>query len=341
MNENFTGPSNSKISVVIPIYNVEKWLENCLHSVLKQTYDNFEIIIVNDGSTDRSAEIAEKFVKKDFRINLISKKNGGVSSARNTGMSVATGKYITFIDPDDELSENFFVKMFNVAEIRKCDVVIAGYQTTPTNTKFAPRFKTETTMTGKELILSASKVHTNNDLCFAWRNLYNLETLKRNKVLFNENVHIGEDTIFNLEAILKSDRVCAIQDIMYFYTVNNQNSAMRVPYNPKLESSLILQYKIRNKLSNDFGLLNNNEYRKDLANYYIKNIYRMLITNIKNSPECSKEDIDRIANLEMMTESAKEIGFFYNCNNLKEYAYYLALKFKLVSFIFKREFSFN
>lgn len=117
---------NELISVVIPIYNVENYLEACLDSVLDQTFFNLEIILVNDGSTDSSLQICQKYVTKDNRVQLLNKQNGGLSDARNWGMAVASGKYITFVDSDDVIDKTLFEYLlelifYNNADISICD----------------------------------------------------------------------------------------------------------------------------------------------------------------------------------------------------------------------------
>lgn len=111
------------ISVILPIYNVDKYLKQCLDSILNQTYKNLEIILVDDGSKDNSGKICDKYSKKDNRIKVIHKRNGGVSSARNTGLHVATGEYISFIDPDDFVEPYFIEKMHALMVENDCDIV--------------------------------------------------------------------------------------------------------------------------------------------------------------------------------------------------------------------------
>lgn len=329
------------ISVIVPIYNVEKWLPRCIENILEQPFINIELILVNDGSPDKCGEICDEYAKKDNRITIIHKENGGLSSARNAGIEVATGKYIVFIDPDDEVSKSYFTKLYSVAEDNQCDAVICGYKTVPNHSIITPKFKLNTVMNGREFVLSSPNIHSSNDLCFVWRYMYNSSIIKDKNIRFNEQVFIGEDVIFNLEFLLTAQRVCAISESLYFYTVNNPNSLMRVPYKPNLESSLVLQYKIRKQLSQEFGLLHEGHFKKDMANYYINNIYRLLVNNLKNDPNVNiNSAFRRIMNYEMFSDSLKEIGFSYQCNNIKEYIYYLALKFKVYSLIvqaYKRE----
>ncbi|SFL38937.1 Glycosyltransferase involved in cell wall bisynthesis [Paenibacillus sp. 1_12] len=327
----------AKISVVVPIYKVEKWLATCLENILKQSFGDFELILVNDGSPDRCGEIADEYAAKDSRIKVVHKLNGGVSSARNIGIEASIGKYICFIDPDDKISEDFLLKLYTIAEENDCDVVISGYNTIPNNNEFKPNFKLNTVMSGIDLILSCDNIHSNNDLCFIWRNIYKLSSLKEKNIRFNEEISIGEDTIFNLEILIKSKKTYAIADTLYNYTVNNPDSTMSMKYKPNLESSLVLQYKIRKELSVRYGLLKNKQYKKDMAYYYLTNIYRMIINNLKNSPKRnSKEELTRILNLGMFLDSTREIGFSYKNSNMKEYIYYLALKFKFLP-ILKKE----
>lgn len=114
---------DSKISVVVPIYNVENYINQCVDSILKQTYKNLEIVLVDDGSTDQSGSICDSYKEKDSRIIVIHKRNGGLSDARNTGLDVCKGDFISFVDSDDYLAPFFYEMMMGVAEKRGCDIV--------------------------------------------------------------------------------------------------------------------------------------------------------------------------------------------------------------------------
>jgi glycosyltransferase EpsJ len=328
------------ISIIIPVYNVEKYLPTILNQIISQSYCNFEVILVNDGSTDQSGYICDQFQKNDWRIRVVHKNNGGLSSARNAGIDIAKGKYIVFIDPDDQLHSDYINELYKIAESHQCDAIVSGYQTVPTNEKKVPGYQLNEVMDGKTFVLSSKNIHSNNDLCFVWRYFYKLQVIKDKKIRFNEEVFIGEDVIFNLEFLLHSKRVYAVPNIYYFYTVNNPTSLMRVSYKPNLESSLILQHKVRKKLSEEFNLLEHKHYRLDMANYYIKNIYRLIINNYKKGQELNyNEIVKRILNYEMISNSVREIGFIYHCKSIKEYIYYLAIKYKFGKIIVNSEFN--
>ena len=118
--------SQALISIIVPIYKVEKYLSRCIDSILAQTYKNLEIILVDDGSPDKCPEICDKYAKEDSRIKVIHKKNGGVSSARNAGLDVATGKYIFFVDSDDIITEDALSNLYEKATEAKAKLAIGG-----------------------------------------------------------------------------------------------------------------------------------------------------------------------------------------------------------------------
>ena len=115
------------ISIIIPMYNSEKTLNRCIESVLKQTYSNIEVVLINDGSTDNSRNICEEFAKKDNRIVLVNKENEGVGKARNTGLEVSNGKYISFVDSDDYIESNMIENLYNILISHNVDCVKANY----------------------------------------------------------------------------------------------------------------------------------------------------------------------------------------------------------------------
>ena len=119
---------NPKISVIVPVYNVEKWLNKCIDSILVQSYNNLEIILINDGSTDKSGDICDNYSKKDYRIRVFHNKNKGLSYSRNFGVKNSNGKYVMFVDSDDFISDsNIIEKFISILERDKCDFIYTSY----------------------------------------------------------------------------------------------------------------------------------------------------------------------------------------------------------------------
>ena len=221
-----------KVTIIIPIYNSEKYLEECLETVINQTYRNLEIILVNDGSTDNSLAIMEKYAKLDGRIMCISQKNLGVGFARNAGLENATGKYISFIDSDDYVSLNFIEKLINTIQENDlysyCGVNINGK---------------DTFLTEEENKLYIRQVCTNK--------LYNAKYLKN--IRFS-NHRYSEDLIFNYKLSFVSESVSSIQDSLYFYRKNeisisnNWSNNYEEIFN---QIDIILNYKKISELSDE------------------------------------------------------------------------------------------
>ena len=116
-----------RVSIIVPMYGVEKYVEQCIDSLLKQTLQEIEIILVDDGSPDRSGEIADEYAKKDSRIKVVHQKNSGLGPARNTGIRVATGDYIGFVDSDDWANHQMFARLYEVAVKNNADIVVSGH----------------------------------------------------------------------------------------------------------------------------------------------------------------------------------------------------------------------
>lgn len=209
----------AKISVIIPVYNCEKFIEKCLQSLVNQTLTDIEIILVNDGSTDNSQKIIEKF--SDTRIKLINKKNGGQSSARNVGLDVANGEYIGFIDSDDWVDSDFFEKLYNTAKKYNADIAMTDFiRIGPTKYK-------------KRLNISEEKIYEKieNKIKIAnalkegciWNKIYKKEILTGLK--FNEGMYF-EDGPFTIRALYNSNILVTVPNTYYYY-YQNPNSTVK------------------------------------------------------------------------------------------------------------------
>lgn len=160
------------LSVIIPVYNVSFYLEECLSSVVHQSLQDIEIICINDGSTDNSLEILKKWGKKDNRIVILNQENKGVSAARNEGLKIAKGNYITFVDADDMVCPNIYSSLIPKMQIYELDAYIFAFKTFPNEKIETIGFPTNRILTWQELFASNPQIQSKNSLCFNWRFIY-------------------------------------------------------------------------------------------------------------------------------------------------------------------------
>lgn len=219
-----------KVSVIVPVYNVKKYLAKCLDSIIAQTLKDIEIICVNDGSTDGSDKVLEEYKKKDARIQVVNRKNGGLSAARNTGMPYAKGKYIGFVDSDDYIESTMYELMYYNAEHFQSQLVICAAHKIDDTTGIV--FDDDPYYTlgyfPKELDNRAfTHVDTKDffqDLCvMAWNKLYLRSFLEEKNAKFPDG-YIFEDGPFFTDIYFDMDRVTIVRDFLYYYRVNRANS---------------------------------------------------------------------------------------------------------------------
>lgn len=200
----------SKVSVIVPIYNSELYLGECIVSILNQTYTDLEIILINDGSTDNSLDICKYYKNKDSRIIIIDKKNEGVASARNTGLNLATGMYVAFVDSDDVILHNLYETLVGMLHDSDSDCAVLS--------KYIVNKKDETILINGQLIASYEALEMLFFLRFPtslWAYLYKKELLI--DISLNENIHFFEDFDFNFRVIFKSKFISICTEKLYYY----------------------------------------------------------------------------------------------------------------------------
>lgn len=199
------------ISVIVPVYNVEKLLERCLNSLVNQTFNNFEIIIINDGSTDSSFEIVKKFQKSySHLITVVDQANQGIGNTRNNGIALSKGKYLYFIDSDDYISANTLEKMYQLAEVNKADYVIGGFDTVTEEETYLASYPVEYSLKEELLFTQDHK-----DLFLAhnavWNRLFLSEIVKTEAIRFLPGL-MYEDLLFSRQYFLRSQRAVIMED---------------------------------------------------------------------------------------------------------------------------------
>lgn len=209
------------VTIIVPVYNVEKYLDKCIESILYQTYKNLEIILVDDGSTDNSGKIIDEYAKKDTRIVVIHKENGGVSSARNAGLNNSTGDYICFCDADDYLMNDYVEYLLNMALTNDVDIALTKNMFSNFNNKQATKDNIEK-YTGER---TAIDILSYNIPIGVYCKIFKREFLNKNNIRFLPEIFIGEGFNFNVDSFQRASKVAIGYRKVYFYRRDNETSA--------------------------------------------------------------------------------------------------------------------
>ena len=214
----------SLISVVVPIYMIDRYLGICVESLLNQTYRNLEIILVDDGSKDRCSEICDLYASKDSRIKVIHKENGGLVSARKAGVLAATGRYIGFVDGDDWVGPGFYQSLYNAIIQNDCDVAIAGFCRDLFNqTKSIYNTISSGYYEGKALkevfqkMISYGDFYRHGLSTYHWNKLFKREVVLKRQLEISDDVSIGEDAVVVYATLLDCKRICITDNCAYHY----------------------------------------------------------------------------------------------------------------------------
>ena len=211
---------DAKISVIVPVYKVEKYLDRCVESIVNQTYKNLEIILVDDGSPDDCPAMCDAWAKKDERIQVIHKENGGVSSARNRGIDAATGDYIGFVDSDDWIDHDMYEALIGALENTGSDVAMCGF--------YFEAFSQTLCSEGCDCIVDKENILKTYILDKIrpelWNKLFSIDLFVEN-IRLDEKYQYAEDLLFNYYLLKNAKRVVGIKDCKYHYLQNSGNSS--------------------------------------------------------------------------------------------------------------------
>ena len=225
----------SLVSIIIPVYNVEKYLDRCMQSVFLQSYKNLEIILIDDGSPDSCPRLCDIYGKNDKRVKVLHKKNEGLGLARNSGLALATGKYVLFIDSDDYLSEKMVEKLVYQAELMNADIVYCGYFYETSNHKWIEvrDFEKEQTFKGNDIdAVSLAFITNQNKLKvrlqrIVWHTLYSKALIDDEDIRFPSERQIpSEDLIFQSRISKFANIISFVPDCLYYYCLNNNSITM-------------------------------------------------------------------------------------------------------------------
>lgn len=304
------------ISIIVPVYNVEEYIHECIDSILTQEYTDFELILVDDGSPDNCPQICDEYAEKDSRVKVIHQKNSGVSAARNTGIRISSGEYIWFVDSDDyimkgalqeislHLSENLDIFGFNRLPLKYYD------------TKIKDTSEITLFFSGNQIKELVKYAHGNNILPYPWRYVYKSSIIKDNGIFFNEEIWYSEDALFNIEMFSIIHSVKFIGRRLYFYRQRDDGVSKKVPprfdYNhvKQLEDGISLRCEIYNKFQ-----VTSNEFVKDMSEFIIKVLYCViLLTRVYGCIDKNKFAIfRRVSKTDMIKKAFKR----FDINEIK------------------------
>lgn len=258
------------ISIIIPVYNVEKYLAKCIDSILSQTFKDWELILIDDGSVDQSGKICDEYACKDNRIKVTHKKNEGVSKARNTGITLAKGEYICFIDSDDWIDVNY-LQNFKIQE-QQCDFYFSGALYDTYDKVYSYKKYTEKYCKNRDEIRDEFFKQDLLSNGYPWGKLYKAQIIKDNKLRFNENLTINEDHIFVFQYFSYINTLYITNTAGYHYTVFD-NSGRKL-------SSKINSYTELKAASEQFNsIINQLKILWNISQEEYKRLYNIFVTS--------------------------------------------------------------
>lgn len=242
---------NSGISIIIPIYNAENTLARCIDSILNQTFHNWELLLIDDGSTDKSGEICDKYAEKDSRVKVFHKKNEGVSATRNLGIRISKGKYITFIDSDDEVVKDYLTILY--VNMQENDIVFFFskwiYKDNSQLEILLDSFNSSDQSAIEKEIELLMNNNTGHDLLgFTWNKILKSSIIKEHHLEFIENLSISEDEIFTLDYCRYVKKIRVIPFSLYIYYISETG----LTYKKKKPSEWILLADCYNHLRKEY-----------------------------------------------------------------------------------------
>ncbi|TDL61521.1 glycosyltransferase [Rhodococcus qingshengii] len=316
-----------KISVIIPVYNVEKYLTRCIESVINQSYKDIEIVLINDGSPDSSGDICDYYASNDSRIRVIHKKNEGVSQARNSGLEVINGEYIFFLDSDDYIEEDAISKFSKRAKETAADIIIGNYKIINENNEITVCDPFDTLKFANGTInKSTDKFKYFFGKSFGrnvWNKLYNTKLVKDLNILFEREINYGEDFLFNLKLFINYPNIELLNEYTYYYFIN-KGSITNTYQNNLTKSNLLLLEKFHSYAKEQNKLNDNKDLIAFLSFTLIDNSSRNCFEYSRNKFGDMKKELCKFRNSNIIKDGLRDLldeKYIKEVTN-KEWKYY-------------------
>jgi glycosyltransferase involved in cell wall biosynthesis len=330
--------NNKLVSIIVPIYNAEKYLKTCIDSILNQTYENIEVILINDGSTDNSKKICCEYKEKDSRIVVIDQPNCGPSISRNNGLKLSTGKYVQFVDADDYIEQDMTEKLIKSMD-NNTQLVMSAF-----NVVFIKDGKGDKVTNDCNKLLGMKNYYKKPEFLSVfgefflldyinvlWNKLYSIDVIKKNNLRFIDDLFMGEDLLFNLDYIKSCDDIKFINQPLYNYLQINENSLTRKSKKNFFEIQQMLFKKVREFMKENDCYSNKNKgcVEKLYTDLIISSFDNIILDSNLNG-NSKKAYMNRI----VQDDSVRESIQFFKFGNIQKKLIYLFIKYKKVICIY-------
>lgn len=305
------------ISIIVPVYKVEKYIKQCIESIIKQTYKDIEIILVDDGSPDNCPAICDGYAESDKRIKVVHKPNGGLISARKAGLQASTGEYVCFVDGDDWIEPDMYEHIAGAVDLTDADCIITQFYYAYPDKEEKSRYKLNKelyTRSDIETEIFPTMLFDNQYYRFGiypccWTKVFKRELLIKHLMDADDRIRIGEDIAFTYPCLMECQSIAFVDKALYHYRINSES--MTKAYDPVLQDIIYLPYQALIKKSNDLGV--------DLSSqlpYYLLYLINFVIRNEANinNPKSRAERLavlDEIINNRDVLDAMKIINPAY------------------------------
>lgn len=318
----------AQISVIVPVYNAEKTLHKCLDSIKNQTFENFEVILINDGSKDKSQEICEEYCQKDARFKLFNIENSGPSNARNKGIDEADSEYLAFVDSDDYIELNMLEELFGAAEASLAELTICGFYNEENNvitSKYAPRYAPGIYRGEqlKKIVLEALNLGEDDNIRpYSCIRLVKKEALENPRIRFNTNIHRSEDYLLWNILFSRIKCLCLITDKPLYHYIMNSTSITHNYMKNYWDMSKIIYNELKTTYANDKEII------EQLNIMHMRRACMALnIAKRANEKKHFTEDVEKILSDKELQKAIDTIPLSVGIK--KENTRYLLFKFRL------------
>ena len=307
-----------KVSLIMPVYNSEKYLKNTLDSIVNQTFEEFELIAIDDGSNDNSLNILNEYKKKDSRIRVIKQENSGVSKTRNKGILLAEGEYIGFIDADDLLEKDFLKVLYTLAYDNNADISMTGYSIFYKNSDLNVNKYTNLELDFKDISTRFESMLECGLGVNIWTKLYRKSMIENYKINFMENLNYDEDMFFSWKCALMSKRICFDNNTRYFYRLSLDSATMK--YHEKMYNKYCCAFNDIREFAKRNNIYDSRLEREILVNFARKiNVILTMIIRSSISLTQKYRNVNELLKKQVINDSINELIKFNTTKGSMQY----------------------